>query len=958
MKSLSIFSLLSLFVVLATGCGSRPAAETAAVASVRAASASVASLDAASPLPADPDVAVGTLPNGLTYYVRENRQPERRASLFLVVAAGSVDEDDDQLGLAHMAEHMAFNGTEHFPKQALIDYLESIGMAFGPEINAFTSFDQTVYMLQVPTDDERLLATGLQILENWAHRVSFDDEEIDLERGVIVEEWRVGLSAARRIRDRQLPVIFHGSRYADRNVIGDMDIIRNHEHDTIRRYYRDWYRPSLQAIVAVGDFDQQKMIAKIGEAFAALRDPQPARARVLAPMPEHAELLASVVTDPEATRTEVGMSWKSPPRETATLGDLRRQLALGLGLDMLSSRLQELAREADPPFTIAFANYRRQTRTSSVLSLSAVAPENGAARALTVLAAEAERVRRHGFGDAELERARLRVLRSAQRQVEEKETTESRNWSFQYMQHYLYGGPLLGRDDQLRLYEALLPGIGAAEVEAELLALLTEHNRVVTVSGPQRDDLGYPTETGIAAIVAAAAAQPLDPYGDESIAAPLVADPPAPAAIVGRAHDPVLDTTTWTLANGVRVVLKPTLFKNDEVLMRAYQWGGASVLADAEQRRLAGLAAGAVAQSGVGDFDPVALQRLLAGKVVSSLPSLESLATGFQGSASPRDLETLLQLVWLQATAPRLDAQAFASWQHRTRTWLQGRDADPMTALRDTLQSLLYAGAPEYRPLTVADLESIELPAAMSYYRQMTADFSQAVFFFVGNLTLAEFEPLVRTYLGNLPAAGREHRWHDRSVPTAAGVHAATVRKGLDPKGYVQIVLSGDAVWSPQEEYALESLLACLRIRLRQVVREELSGTYGVRVGGGLQRVPRETFRVDIGWGCDPERVPELTMAVRDVIAEMAAQGPDAETLEKVRETQARSDETDLRTNRHWLRHLVQSDQSGQDPQSILLRSHDIAELTAATVREAAARYLTAGNEVRVVLLPEGEPRP
>lgn len=941
-------SLLGLTLLAACGSTPPPRSDDAQVSAEFA-----RSLGEVMPLPADPEVTVGALPNGLTYYVRENRKPERRASLFLVVAAGSVDEDDDQRGLAHMAEHMAFNGTEHFPEQALIDYLESIGMAFGPEINAFTSYDQTVYMLQVPTDDPHLLDTGLRILENWAHRVSFADEEIDLERGVIVEEWRVGLGAARRIRELQLPVIYHGSKYAERRVIGDMDIVRNHEYDTIRRFYRDWYRPGLQAVVAVGDFDGPEMVARIERTFAALRDPDPARPHARPSVPDHDRTLVSVVADPEATRTDVSLLWKGEPRELSTVADLRGRLALDLGLDMLRARFQELARQADPPFSMAWTGYRRLARTVSGLSLNAVAPEGGAERALAALAAEAERVRRHGFTAGELERARLRLLRGLQRQVEEKQTTESRSWSFRYMQHFLYGGELLGVEDRLRLSEELLPAIDAAEVGAAVVALMPDRNRVATVSGPQREDLDHPGQDAVLALLAEAAARPLAPYSEDVVDGPLVASPPPAAAILETVEDPELGTTAWTLANGVRVVVKPTTLKNDEVVMQAYRWGGSSLLEDPEQRRLAATSVSGVAQCGVGGFDQTALQKALAGKVVSSSPTLRDLQLGFRGGASPQDLETLLQLVWLQATAPRDDAEAFASWRQRTRTWLEGRDADPMNALRDSVQVLLHDGAPERRPFTLEDLERVDHAASLDLYRRQMADLGGMAFFFVGNVTPAQLEPLARVYLGNLPAAGEQPRWIDRHVPTAAGVRTATVRRGLEPKSYVQMVLSGEAAWSPEAEHAMESLIACLRIRLRQVVREELSGTYGVRIGGGLQRLPREAFRVDVGWGCDPERVVELTMAVRDVLAEMVAHGPDAETLEKVRETQLRGDETDLQDNRHWLRQLVLCDQAGLDPRRILTRGERIAALTADRIREAAARYLTAGNEVRVVLLPE-----
>jgi zinc protease len=808
-------------------------------------------------------------------------------------------------------------------------------------------------MLQVPTDDPELLDTGLRILEEWAHRVSFEDEEIDKERGVIVEEWRTGLGAQDRIFDEQMAVLFRDSKYAERRTIGDMDVIQHHEHDTIRRYYRDWYRPDLQAVIAVGDFEAGAMIARIEELFGAIparRDPRP---RVDPPVPGHRETLYSVVVDPEATSTAVRLQWKHPVHQVETLGDWRRDLVIDLGTAMLRQRFDELSKQADPPFAMAFGGYRQQVRTMDTFMLMAVTEEAKTARAVEALTLEAERVRRHGFTQGELDRARTELLRGLERRVEEADKTESRRWTFQYVQHFLYDIPIPGPEAQLALARQLLPTITAPEVSASITALMPAENRVVMVSGPEKEGLTWPDEAALTAVLAGAVGADVAPYVDETVDAPLVAGTPAPVAIVERQEDPRLGTVTWKLANGVTVIVKPTDFKNDEVLMSAYAWGGTSRIADLDELRRVGSAGMIVSRSGVGAFDPVALDKKLAGKVVSVSPSIGELEEGFSGRCSPRDLDTLCQLVYLFATAPREDPEAFGSMQTMMRTWLANRDADPMSALRDTVSVRTTGGDPRQRPATMEDLEKVELEGSVAFYRDVFADCDDMVFHFVGNVDPAALEPLARTWLGNLPASPREDRWVDRSWPLPAGVSDEDVVKGIDPKSNVQMVFQGEETWSPEAEYALESLVSALRIRTRQVVREEKSGTYGVRIGGWWQTIPRQRYRLNVGWGCDPARVDELTDAIWSVIDEFQRQGPDEETVAKIRETQLREHETALEENGYWLGQLERHHKRGTDAAEILDIEDEVATLSPALIRDAARRYIDRDRYVRVVLLPE-----
>jgi zinc protease len=933
-------TLMKWFLILATSL--LAAAATGALA-----------LDLAAPIPVDPAVTSGVLSNGLHYYVRANAKPEQRATLWLVVGAGSVDEDDDQRGLAHMTEHMAFNGTANFPREALVNYLESIGMQFGPEVNAYTNQDETVYMLQVPTDQPELLAKGLQILEDWAHRVSFEDTEIDKERGVIVEEWRLGRGADERMYDAQLPIIFQGSRYAARNTIGDPELIKTFPHDTIRRFYRDWYRPDLMAVVAVGDFDKAAVEAAIRERFAGIPRPASERPLLQPPVPDHDRTLYAVTTDPEAARTFVSVLFKHDPYPETTIADYRRDLLGTLANAMLRSRFAELSRQADPPFSNAFASDRREARTKSFYTLAAFVKEDGVARGLDALMTEVERARRHGFTAGELERAKAELLRQAEQGAAEKDKTESRRFARAYQTHFLRGTPYTGPEQRLALAQELLPAITLAEVDARLREMVTTGSRVVTVEAPQKEGLAVPGEAELAAILDGVAARDIPAYVDATVDAPLVPAPPAPAAIVARTTDAALGTTTWTLANGVRVVLKPTTFKNDEVLLWATSPGGSSLILDDGEYARVSAAPGIVASSGVGAFDPTALQKKLAGKIVRVWPFVSSLDEGLRGSASPQDLETMLQMVYLLVTAPREDQAAFRSLIERQRSSLQSRSADPEAAFHDTVTTVVTGYHPRRLPPSVADLDRLDLAGSLAFYRERFGDCSDFTFFLVGAIDPAVAEPLVRTYLGGLPGGGRQETWRDEMVPLPRGVQERTLHRGTEPKSLVEMVFAGADPWTWEGQYAMESLCDVLRIRLRETIREDKSGTYGVRVSGGISKQPDGRHQLSISWGCDPARVQELTDAVWVQLRDIADQGPDAETLAKVKATQLRDDETSLQRNDYWLDQLVRHQRLGTDPHLILSRPALVNGLTADMVRDEARRVIDPQNVVKVVLLPQ-----
>ena len=903
------------------------------------------------PLPLDPAVVVGTLENGLTYLLRANRRPENRAELRLVVNAGSILEDEDQLGLAHMLEHMAFNGTANFEKQELVSYLESIGMAFGPEINAYTSFDETVYMLQIPTDDPEIMATAFQILEDWAHQVSLDPAEIDKERGVVVEEWRLGRGAGARMQDKQFPILFQGSRYADRLPIGKREILETFPPDAIERFYQDWYRPDLMAVIAVGDFDATAVEATIREHFSRIPARAEPRPRVVYDIPGHAETLFAIASDEEATSSQVALVFKQPLSEEGTLEAYRQDLVEGLYNGILNNRLFELTQQADPPFAFGGSGQGRMVRSGEVYQLVAMVPEGGIPRGMEALLTEAERMALHGVTATELERQKADFLRAMEQAYAERENQESRVYASEYIRHFLEGEPIPGIEFEYRAVEALLPTITLQEVNRVGERWMGDHDRVVLVNSPVKEGLAIPTEGELESVFQTVLAAEIAPYEDTASDEPLLATLPSPSPVVEEATIPELGLTIWTLANGVRVLLKPTDFKDDEILFQAYSPGGFS-LSEEEDHMSASNAAQIVALGGVGSFSQVDLGKKLAGKAASVSPSIEELSEGLSGAASPKDVETLFQLIHLYFTAPRKDSVAFQAMQQQMGAFLANRSASPLAAFQDTVQVTMSQGHPRARPISMELFREIELDRSFAFYRDRFADASDFTFVFVGAFQPDRMRPLVETYLGGLPAINREESWRDLDIDPPTGVIRKEVRRGVEPQSQTQIIFTGPFDYTPENRLGMRALTGALEIRLRELIREELGGTYGVSVSGGYERDPESRYSIRISFGSDPGRVEELVGAVFQEMEIFKTDGPTGEELQAVTEQERRSRETNRQENGWWVAQLRFADQDGADPRYLLDESL-LKGVSAETIRGDAQRYLRTDNYVQVTLFPE-----
>lgn len=901
-------------------------------------------------LPADERVTIGTLSNGLRYYIQENDQPANRAELRLVVNVGSIVEDDDQQGLAHFLEHMAFNGTTNFEKSALLDYMESIGMRAGAGVNASTSFDETVYVLRVPTDSAGPLQTGIQVMEDWAHGLLLDPEEIEAERGVVIEEWRLGRGAGARIRAQHFPALLQGSRYQERLPIGTVDVLENFEHEALRRFYEDWYRPDLMAVVAVGDFDGAQVEELVVEHFSRVQPRPDAPERPTYGVPDHEETLVAVATDEELTVSSVSVNYKKPPAGPGTLADYRQNIVQGFFDSMLNQRLSELTLAADPPFLGGGGGLGGLTRTKRAYGLSASVQDGGIVRGLGALLTEAERVARFGFTEAELERVKTNALRGMERSFEASGTMRSGSFANRYINHYLNGSQIAPIGLRNALYRRFVPGITLEEVNRLARELITEDNRVILAAAPEKEGLEPPTRDQLLSVFDEVAASDVTPYEDTSVEEPLLAALPEPGSIVSTRTIDTVGVTEWRLSNGALVVLKPTDFSDDQILLRSFSPGGSSLLGDEEVLRVS---TGLVNASGVGDFDPLALRRKLTGKVAGVSASVSTLQESVSGSASPQDLETMFQLVHLKFTAPRVDSTVHLSGLARARASFENRQASPAAAYGDTISAVMSQGHPRAPLPSLENIEATDLDRSLAFYRDRFADASDFTFLLVGDFDLESMRPHVERYLASLPAIGREETWRDVGPKAPRGVIEKSVFKGVEPQSQTTIIFTGAFEDTRQNRTALGAMASVLQSQLTDRVREELGGSYSIGVSRSTSWRPDSTYTLTVRFGSDPERVDELVEVVFDGIRKLQQEGPSIEDLAAVQETLRRSRETNLESNSYWISQLTTRYQQGDDPSLIWGYLETIDALTPAMIAESARRHFDFENYVRVSLFPE-----
>jgi zinc protease len=908
--------------------------------------------DLNAPLPLDLAIRTGTLPNGLTFFIRHNALPNDRVMLRLAVKAGSIDEADDQRGLAHVLEHMAFNGTAHFKPGELVSYLESIGAQFGAHVNAYTSFDETVYMLDVPTEKAGVLERGFEALSDFAGGLTLDPVEIDRERGVVIEEWRGRLGAGTRMQEPQLKALFGASRYIDRLPIGTPEILKSFPPQRLRDFYQAHYRPDRMAVIVVGDIEVAAAEALVRKNFSGM-SAQPPAARPVYEIPTHQETRYVSVSDKEAQASSVTVMYKRPLTELRTMAQYRQSLAEGMVFQMINSRFSEIARQPDAPFLGASAGDDTLGRTVEAFSVSARVKDGAVATGLSAITQEMTRVRQHGFGEAELDRARRSTLAGFERAYNERDKSQSSPLAAELVRHFLNAEAAPGIAIEVDLARKFLSTITAAELAALARGMVPENNQVVIASAPEKAGLAAVTEPMLREALRAGATATVTPWRDEMSGRALLAKAPTPGTVSSRREIAEIGVSVLTLSNGVEVWLKPTDFRNDQIIFTSYARGGLSLATPAEYNNAA-LSSSLVSMAGVGGFTPTDLGKLLAGKIANASPSVSSTTQGIGGSSTPKDLETALQLVYLEFTAPNTDPTAFTLLKQRLEATLANQAQSPGAVFSERVRRINTVDHYTSRPLKTEDLASLDPNRMMEFYRQRFANAADFTFFFVGAFKVEEITPLLATYLGSLPSRGaRDAKIGDLQLQFPAGIVREKVTKGQEPRSQTVMTFFADTGLDELETHRVQAATSVLEMRLRDILREKLGGTYSVGVGYSNTSPQPGYGTTSVQFGSAPENVESLTAAVMSEIERLQKEGPSAADVQAIKEQEKNSLQEALLQNGYWLNSLQATHLLGRDARRIPLRTERTDSLSQQNIHEALRKYFPIQRHTIVTLMPE-----
>ena len=909
--------------------------------------------DLGKPIPVDPNIKVGKLDNGFTYYIKQNKKPEQRVEMRLAVNAGSICETDAQQGLAHFCEHMCFNGTKNFPSNKIVDLLEEMGMKFGADLNAYTSFDETVYKLKIPTDKMELIDQGFQIMADWAHQVTFDSVEINKERGVITEEWRLGLGADDRMRQKYFPVIFKNSKYADRLPIGKIEVIKDCPYDTLRKFYKTWYRPDLMAVVIVGDIDPKIAEDKVKEYFGKIPKAVNPRPRLDAPVPDNKEPLISVVTDKEASGFNISVFYKHPIENDVTYADYRSHLMKTLYSMMLNNRLEEIGQKPDAPYLYAGVDYGPFIgRTIDVYSLSVGSKENQMEKSLEVLLTENDRVRKFGFADTELERAKKTLLSMYENMAKESDKTQSTSYADELVRNFLTKECIPGIQKEFSITKEYLPGITLDEINKLGLKWITDENMLCLVTAQEKEGVRVPTASQILDIIKSIKTKTITAFKDNVSEAPILPEQPKGSKVVSRTENKDFGYTELTFGNGVHMILKPTDFKNDEILLSAYSPGGTSLYPDNDIMS-ATFATNIISQSGLGDFDLIGLQKKLSGNTAKLNPYIYELREGVSGNCSPKDLETMLQLNYLYFTKIRKDKNAFDTYISQIKNSIKPMRTVPRVIFSDTLSKIVSKNSPRVIAIpTDAQLDQVNLDRTISIFKDRFADASDFTYLMIGNFKVDEVVPMLEKYIGGLPSIKRVETWKDVTPKFPDGLVNVNVPKNSEPQSTVAMVWKGDFGWNDKDRMSFSMLMNVLSITCRESMREEESGVYGVSINGTTSKFPKPMFNISVNWGCSPENINKLTKTLLNEMSKIKKDGPTKIDLDKVKETLIRDRESRMKENSFWMSALQNHYYQGDKLLSLADYDNFVNSISGEDIKTVAYKYLDFNHYVQVELTP------
>ncbi|WP_159520584.1 M16 family metallopeptidase [Sunxiuqinia indica] len=905
-------------------------------------------------VPLDPNVKTGVLENGMTYYIRHNEEPKDRASFYMIQNVGALLENDDQNGLAHFLEHMAFNGTENFEGKGILNTLQNHGVAFGRNINAYTAFNQTVYNLsEVPTTHDGLVDTCLLILHDWSNYLLLTEEEIDAERGVITEEWRTRRNASFRLRNQWFPVLFKGSKWAVRDIIGDTTVIRYHEPSTLRDFYHDWYRTDLQAIAIVGDIDVEVVEQKVKEIFSPIPAVKDAKERPTFKIPSHDETYFVVATDEEATQSSISVFIleENNDGKPKAYEDLKNHYIQSLYNSMTDMRIQELLQKGEPPFIMGSTTMSGFVRGYDAYSITATANPNNEAKALEAIMTETERIKRYGFAESELERAKTNFLTELESHYKQKDKISNDSYAREYAEYYLTMTPAPGIDVEYEFANQILPTITAEEVSQKAKEWIKDDNRTIVITGPT--DAEHLTEAEAKSIITKVESMEIEPYVDAAGDASLIDEDLTGSAIVNTRKLDAFDAVEWTLANNVKVIFRHADYEKDAVSLVAYSDGGTSKVEN-DMVPSAGMAQTFVSAYGVGDFDAITLQKMLTGKKVEVSPTFSSLTEGFNGSSTPKDFETMLQLVYLYFEKPRFDEEAHNALMSRYVAYISNMAKNPQKIMQDSLTYILSDYHPRVRTMDPDYLTDVDFKEIESIYKDRIQDAGDFTFFIVGNIDQEVVKELATKYLGSLTDNDREENWVDRGVRAPEGKTDKVIPIAFEtPKANVNVTYVNDIEYNQENILAMKVLKGILDLRYTESVREDEGGTYGVRVGSGLSQYPVERAQVKIMFDCDPSRTEKLKSLIYQEINKIIEEGPTDVDFNKTVSNLLKDRQQSLEHNSFWMNSLYNYYYSGINSADPANYEELLNEMTKQDIQKFAASFFEGADLIDVVFKPK-----
>jgi zinc protease len=906
-------------------------------------------------IPLDPNVKTGKLKNGLTYYIKRNTKPENKVDLRLVINAGSILEDDKQLGLAHFMEHMNFNGTKRFPKNKLVDYLQSIGVKFGQHLNAYTSFDETVYFLPIPSDSPEKLENGFNIIEDWAFNANLTPEEIDKERGVVLEEYRLGLGAQKRMMGKFLPKLMYKSHYADRLPIGKKEILEKFKYDELISFYKDWYRPDLMCVIVVGDIDVAEMEKKIKTHFENYQNPKNEKVRKTYDVPDHKETLVAIESDKEASSTQIQLLYKDYglPKKEITVGDYREKLAEGLFTTMLNNRLQELTNTATPPFTYGYSFHGgTYARTKEAYQSFAMVQEDKQLSAITVLATENERAKKFGFSEAELNRAKAEFIAQYEKAYNDRDKTNSDSFVGEFQANFLEDVPAPGIDWEFTTVKKTLPSIALKDVNEFIKGYVKADNRVVIITGPEKEGLKKVTEQEVLNALNVNS-EAITPYKESEVTLGLLKSDVKPGSVLKKETNAKIGTTTLFLSNGAKVTYKKTDFKNDEILMEDVSFGGSNLYSNEDLKKVQ-FANGALTAAGFSGLKLNDINKFMSGKIATTNPYIGATTEGLRGNATPKDLEYLFQTVYAYFTDLNIDKEAYDGYKQKQSAYFKNLSSQPNVFFQQEFYGYLNQENPRYNGLFPDEKawEQTDYELAYKKYKERFANAGDFEFYFVGNVDDTMMETFAAKYLASLPSSAKKEKAVDLGYRMLKGDLKKVVNKGKDPKSNVTIMYYGDAVYSPKEAASMEALGEILSIKLIEELRENESGVYGVNARGSMSKVPNGSYNFSIGFPCGPENAEKLTASALKELQKIIDNGPEEKDLLKFKEAELLEYKKNIKENRFWISNFTKAYVNSSDPADILLEEEKINTITAKDIQNVAKKYLTKDKAIGM-LMPE-----